>query len=137
MKKYPTYTIELYQGSTETLPIAFYSVNGEIKTPTILSNDAEIVFAIKDELGTDDLFTLTKSEGLIEIGAIVENTFIPDTTGLGNNNAIRITFPSSMTKDFIVPEMLYDLMIIHDDDTKELLLHGVILTYNGVTDART
>lgn len=137
MKKYPTYTIELYQGSTESIPIAFYSVNGETRTPNIISNDAEIVFAIKDELGTDDLFTLTKSEGYIELGTIVDNAFVLDDTELGSNNAIRITFPSSMTEDFIVPRMLYDLMIVHDDTTKELLLHGIIITHNGVADART
>ena len=134
-KKYPTYTIELYQGSTEALPIAFYSVDGSTKTPTIISNDADIVLTVRDELSMDVLFTMSKSNSDIEIGTLNQDgdTFVKDTIGNGNNYAIRINFPSSMTEEFTIPKMVYELMLVHDEDNKELLLHGVIVTHNGAT----
>ena len=132
-KKYPAYTIELYQGSTESIPIAFYSVNGDTKTPTILSNEADIVLVVKDELSSDVLFTMSKSANEIEIGTLNQDgdTFIADTENSNSNYAIRLNFPSSMTEEFTIPKMLYELMLVHSEDNKELLLHGTILTHNG------
>ena len=133
-KKYPTYTIELYQGSSESLPIAFYLVDGEEKTPMVLSYDADIVLTIRDELGMDVLFTLSKKNGDIQLGTIVENEFVADTIGLSDDYAVRISFPSSLTEEFTIPKMVYDLMLIHSEDEKEILLHGVIKTHNRVME---
>ena len=134
-KKYPTYTIELYQGSTESIPIAFYSVDGDTKTPIILSSNADIVLTVRDEASMDVLFTMSKSANEIEVGTLNQNgdTFIADTENQGSDYAIRITFPSSMTEEFMMPKMAYELMLVRSEDDKELLLHGTILTHNGAT----
>lgn len=132
-KKYPTYTIELYQGNTESIPIAFYSVDGDTKTPTVFDNTADIVLVVRDELSMDILFTMSKSNGDIEVGTLNESgdSFVVDTANSGTNYAIRLNFPSSMTEEFTIPKMLYELILVHSEDNVELLLHGTILTHNG------
>ena len=133
--KYPAYTIELYQGITESVPIAFYSVNGSTKTPLVFDNKSDIVLVIRDELSMDALLTMSKSSGDIEVGTLNESgdTFVADTTNSSNNYAIRLNFPSSLTEEFSIPKMMYELLLVHSEDDRELLLHGTILTHNGAT----
>ena len=139
-KKYPTYTIELYQGSTESVPIAFYSVEGDTKTPIYFSSSDDIVFIARDDASMDILFTMSKSEGDIEVGTLNQDgdTFIVDTENLGTDYAVRLNFPSSLTEQFAMSKMVYELMLVHSEDNKELLLRGIIAIQNGATGyART
>ena len=133
--KYPTYTIELYQGNTESIPIAFYSVEGSTKTPLIFDNKSDIVLVVRDGQSMDILFTMSRLDGDIEVGTLNESgdAFVADTTDSSNNYAVRLNFPSSITEEFMNPKMVYELLLVHSEDDRELLLHGTILTHNGAT----
>ena len=126
--EYALYNFKIYQGVDKYIPFVFYSLNNEEKIYDDFTG-SNIVMTIKPSYNDDIIDQLTIENGRIKLGIINESNEFEES----NNSpyAIEVYFPHDITKDFSIPNMVYDLFR-KIENTYELLIHGNINIIQGV-----
>lgn len=126
--EYALYNFKIYQGVDKYIPFIFYSLNNEEKVYDDFTG-SNIVMTIKSSFNDDIIDQLTTDNGRIKLGIINESNEFEES----NNSpyAIEVYFPHDITKDFNIPNMVYDLFR-KIENTYELLIHGNINIIQGV-----
>ena len=126
--EYALYNFKIYQGVDKYIPFVFYSLNNEEKIYDNFTG-SKIVMTIKSSFNNDIIDQLTIDNGRIKLGIINESNEFEE-----SNNApyaIEIYFPHDITKNFNIPDMVYDLFRVINNNY-ELLLHGQINIIQGI-----
>lgn len=126
--EYALYNFKIYQGVDKYIPFVFYSLNNEEKIYDDFTG-SNIIMTIKPSYNDDIIDQLTIENGRIKLGIINESNEFEES----NNSpyAIEVYFPHDITKDFSIPNMVYDLFR-KIENTYELLIHGNINIIQGV-----
>ena len=126
--EYALYNFKIYQGVDKYIPFIFYSLNNEEKVYDDFTGSS-IVMTIKSSFNNDIIDQLSIDNGRIKLGIINESNEFEES----NNSpyAIEVYFPHDITKDFNIPNMVYDLFR-KIENTYELLIHGNINIIQGV-----
>lgn len=126
--EYALYNFKIYQGVDKYIPFVFYSLNNKEKIYDDFTG-SKIVMTIKPSYNDDIIDQLTIENGRIKLGIINESNEFEES----NNSpyAIEVYFPHDITKDFSIPNMVYDLFR-KIENTYELLIHGNINIIQGV-----
>ena len=125
--EYALYNFKIYQGVDKHIPFIFYSLNNEEKVYDDFTG-SKIVMTIKSSFNNDIIDQLTIDNSRIKLGIINSSNEFEE-----SNNApyaIEIYFPHDITKNFNIPNMVYDLFRIINNNY-ELLLHGQIDIIQG------
>ena len=125
--EYALYNFKIYQGVDKYIPFIFYSLNNEEKVYDNFTG-SNIVMTIKSSFNNDIIDQLTIENSRIKLGIINSSNEFEES----NNSpyAIEIYFPHDITKNFNIPNMVYDLFRIINNNY-ELLLHGQINIIQG------
>ena len=83
---------------------------------------------IKSSYNNDIIDQLTNENGRIKLGIINSSNEFEESTN--NPYAIEVHFPHDITKNFNIPNMVYDIFRIINNNY-ELLLHGQINIIQG------
>lgn len=125
--EYALYNFKIYQGVDKYIPFIFYSLNNEEKVYDDFTG-SNIVMTVKSSFNNDIIDQLTIDNGRIKLGIINESNEFEES----NNSpyTIEVYFPHDITKDFNIPNMVYDIFRIINNNY-ELLLHGQINIIQG------
>ena len=125
--EYALYNFKIYQGVDKYIPFVFYSLNNEEKIYDDFTGSS-IFMTVKSSFNNDIIDQLTIDNSRIKLGVINESNEFEES----NNSpyAIEIYFPHDITKNFNIPNMVYDLFRIINNNY-ELLLHGQINIIQG------
>lgn len=126
--EYAKYNFKIYQGVDKYIPFSFYSLVNDIKTNLDFTN-SDFLMTIKSSYNENIIDKLSLSNNRIKLGIIGTNGFEESTT---SPYAIEIYFPHKITSKYNVPEMVYDLFRLVDNN-HEVLLHGKIEIIKGVS----
>ena len=126
--EYALYNFKIYQGVDKYIPFIFYSLNNEEKIYDDFTG-SNIIMTIKSSFNNDIIDQLTIDNGRIKLGIINESNEFEESSN--TPYAIEIYFPHDITKNFNIPNMIYDLFRIIDNNY-ELLLHGQINIIQGI-----
>ena len=129
--EYALYNFKIYQGVDKYIPFVFYSLNGEEKEYDNFTG-SNIVMTIKSSFNNDIIDQLTIDSGRIKLGIINSSNEFEESTN--NPYAIEVHFPHDITKKFNIPNMMYDLFRVSNNNNYELLLHGNINIIQGVNN---
>ena len=125
--EYALYNFKIYQGVDKYIPFIFYSLNNDQKIYDNFTG-TNIVMTIKSSYNDNIIDQLTTENNRIKLGIIKSSNEFEE-----SNNApyaIEIYFPHDITKNFNIPNMVYDLFRIINNNY-ELLLHGQIDIIQG------
>lgn len=126
--EYALYNFKIYQGVDKYIPFIFYSLNNNEKVYDDFTG-SNIIMTIKPSYNDDVIDQLTIENGRIKLGKINSSNEFEESTN--NPYAIEVYFPHEVTKNFNIPNMVYDLFR-KIDSTYELLIHGNIYIIQGV-----
>lgn len=128
--EYALYNFKIYQGVDKYIPFIFYSLNNDQKVYDNFTG-TNIVMTIKSSYNDNIIDQLTTENNRIKLGILNSSNEFEESTN--NPYAIEIYFPHSITKNFNIPNMVYDLFKINDNNY-ELLLYGNISIIQGVNN---
>ena len=128
--EYALYNFKIYQGVDKYIPFVFYSLNNDQKIYDNFTG-TNIVMTIKSSYNDNIIDQLTTENNRIKLGILNSSNEFEESTN--NPYAIEIHFPHSITKNFNIPNMVYDLFKINDNNY-ELLLYGNINIIQGVNN---
>lgn len=126
--EYALYNFKIYQGIDKYIPFIFYSLNNNEKVYDDFTG-SNVVMTIKPSFNDDIIDQLTIDNGRIKLGVINSSNEFEES--INNPYAIEVYFPHEVTKNFNIPNMVYDLFR-KIDNTYELLIHGNIYIIQGV-----
>lgn len=129
--EYALYNFKIYQGVDKYIPFVFYSLNGEEKVYDDFTG-SKIVMTIKSSFNNDIIDQLTIDNGRIKLGIINSSNEFEESTN--NPYAIEVCFPHNITKKFNIPNIMYDLFRVSNNNNYELLLYGNINIIQGVNN---
>lgn len=126
--EYAKYNFKIYQGVDKYIPFSFYSLVDDIKTNLDFTG-SDFLMTIKSSYNKNIIDQLSLNNNRIKLGIMGTNGFEESTT---SPYAVEIYFPHEITSKYNVPEMVYDLFRLVDNN-HEVLLHGKIEIIKGVS----